>query len=119
MNNVPHCFSCFFALVEADACLVFKSSEESEHVKVLKQNGLVGGTVLTAKTDALNNEGMQFHGALVEDDLIYAKARDAYYKRFPFAMAVAGSLFVVQLTDVKHSKTTLGMRHKTSWQRSA
>jgi uncharacterized protein len=117
-NNVPHCFNCFIALVEDDSILVFKSSDDTEHVRMLHENGLVAGTVLSEKNDALNNSGMQFLGALVNDAPALTKARVAYYKRFPFAAAIAGTVFAVPLAEVMFSKTTLGIRTKIRWQRN-
>ena len=116
-DNVPYCFNCFYAVLESENLLIFKSSEKSRHMNMLSLNGRVAGTVVPAQLDVMKVEGVQFEGCLHTGDYLNFKAAKAYYLRYPFAIAIPGSITVIELTSLKYTITNNGIKRKTQWQK--
>jgi uncharacterized protein len=116
-DNTPHCFNCFYSLLEDDNCIVFKSSPGSKHIRMLTENNLVAGTVISSEITITKVEGIQFEGEVTENATLGFKAAKSYYLRFPFAIAVPGKIWVLELNAVKYTSTTNGIKHKADWTR--
>jgi uncharacterized protein YhbP (UPF0306 family) len=117
-NNVPYCFNIFYSFLEREACLVFKSSEDTRHAQIMQRNNRVAGTVVPEKTGLANSSGIQFEGVILTDKELSMKASLSYYSRFPFAGVVKGSLWIVELRVIKYTSTVNGMRNKINWTRN-
>jgi uncharacterized protein YhbP (UPF0306 family) len=118
-DNVPHCFSCFYAILEEDGCLVFKSSGTTRHMQIFSENNMVAGTIVAAEISKTKIEGVQFEGMVAEKDELNFKATKAYYLRFPFAVTVPGRIWVIRLNNIKYTNTTNGIKRKAEWTRNA
>ena len=116
-GNKPHCFSCFYAVLEEDGCLVFKSSENSTHIQIIAGNNQVAGTIISSEISMSKIEGIQFEGTIINKDTTTLQAAKAYYLRYPFAVAVPGRLWVLRLNAIKYTNTTNGIKHKKTWER--
>ncbi len=116
-GNKPYCFSIFYAVLEEEGCIVFKSSENTTHMQIIAENNQVAGTIISSEISMSKIEGIQFQGTIENKDTIGLKAAKAYYLRYPFAMAVPGSLWVLELNSVKYTNTTNGIKHKKAWER--
>ena len=112
-NGQPHCFTCFFAFDEKKALLHYKTSPASNHAMQMIKNGNVAGTILPDKLNMMAVKGLQFNATLVKADEPLAKnASTVYYKKYPFALAMGGEIWTIQLTNIK--MTDSGKKH--SWQ---
>jgi uncharacterized protein YhbP (UPF0306 family) len=114
----PYCFSCFYSFNLQNKLLIFKSSATSRHIKLLLENPRLAGTILAEKVSVLPVAGIQFSGVLLEQPAPYPlDAANAYYKRFPLALTLAGKIYFVKLETIKmtNSRTILGK--KVVWQR--
>ena len=116
-DNKPHCFNCFYAVMENEGCIVFKSSEGSKHMQILSENKLVAGTIISSELSLAKIEGVQFEGSVVEKEYLKMKAVKSYYLRYPFAVAVPGNIWVIELDAIKYTNTTNGIKHKEDWER--
>ena len=116
-GNKPHCFSCFYAVLEEEGCLVFKSSENSTHMQMIAENNLVAGTIISSEISMSKIEGIQFEGIIENKDSLGIRAAKAYYLRYPFAVAVPGRLWILELNTIKYTNTTNGIKHKKTWER--
>ena len=98
--------------------LVFKSDKDTKHIKDALQNKHIAGTIIPDKTEIGKIKGIQFNGIFKEpqDDLL-SEAKTNYYKRFPFARAFKGNLWLVKLTYVKFTDNTLGFGRKLEWEK--
>lgn len=118
-NNQPFCANCFYAFIPEDNFLVFKSDKNTKHISLALNNNNVAGTILpdVEKTGTLR--GVQFTGIFtIPSGNFIEKFKKAYYNRFPFAIAISGDLWALELFSVKMADNTLGFGKKISWQKT-
>jgi len=120
LENIPSCASCFYAFLEKHTALVFKSDRDTNHIIEALQNKYVAGSIVPDKAEVGKIKGVQFTGIFAEpkEDLL-AEAKTAYYKKFPFAIAFKGELWVIKLNSVKFTDNTLGFGKKLKWEKIA
>lgn len=117
-NHAPYCFNCFYAFMEEEGWLIYKSSSATRHEKILQHSRLVAGTIIPEEIAVATIQGIQFEGEILEDRLgASVKATAAYYFRFPFAAAVPGMIRIIALNHIKFTDNTRGFGHKESWNR--
>lgn len=115
-DNVPYCATCFYVYAADHNALIFKSSPETVHVGQGLMNQYVAGSVLPDKLITGKVKGIQFSGSFSkvqnagESDL-----QKAYYKKYPFARAMGGELWVIKLAWIKFTDNTLGFGKKITW----
>lgn len=113
-ENKPYCFSCFFAFDEQRNFLYFKTSANTKHLPLLMQNPNVAGTIQPDKLNPLAIKGLQFTGVMTEN-AEHASAH--YYKKYPFALAMPGVVWAIQLDYIKMTDNTLSFGKKIIWER--
>ena len=116
-DNSPHCFNCFYAVLDDDGCIVFKSSADTMHMKILAENSLVAGTIVASDISMTKVVGAQFEGINIDGDKMGLKAAKAYYSRYPFAIAMPGKLWILELHSLKYTSTINGIKRKLEWRR--
>lgn len=117
-SNIPFCFNCFYAIMEEDMFLVFKSDENTKHAKILAENFDVAGTVTAPFFTLGKLKGIQFGGRVRNEKSIMSKALWFYYGRFPYAMTVPGKIFIIELDIVKLTDNSKGFANKQLWNRA-
>lgn len=116
VNNTPYCFNSFYAFLEKEGWLAFKTSTGTRHGEILELNHLVAGSVLPDQLDAAAIRGIQFEGiAYEEDEDSMTPAASAYYAQYPIGMALPGKIWIVELRTVKFTDNTRGFGHKQTW----
>ena len=118
-NNKPHCFNCFYAYMEEENCIVFKSSESTKHMNILSKNNVVAGTIHSPDISIAKVQGIQFDGIIVSKNNNLFEAAKTYYARYPFALAVPGTLWIIRLNTIKYTNTVNGINNKLKWERAA
>lgn len=117
-DQQPYCFNGYYSFLEQDAYLVYKSSYNTKHEKILEQNPLVAGTIIPENIDLTTLRGIQFEGELIRETIdVTMKASSAYYLKFPFAMAVPGKLYVIALKKIKFTDNAKGFGYKNHWEK--
>lgn len=116
-NNIPFCFNCFYAVMENEMCLIFKSDENTKHGQILALNFDVAGTVTAPYFTLRKLKGIQFGGKLLNDKSLISKAIWHYYGRFPYAMTVPGKIYIIELEIVKLTDNSRGFANKQIWKR--
>ncbi len=112
----PYCFSSFYAFNDKEGLLYFKSSADTNHIKMMKQNPVVAGTVLPDKLRLLIVKGIQFKGILLSQQVELTKdASRHYHSKYPFALAVPGEVWTIQLTHIKMTDSSKGFGNKITW----
>lgn len=136
ITDEPYCAPCFFAYNAAHQVLVFKSDRETVHVKNGLQNSNVGGSILPDQVVKGRVRGLQFTGVMMtianpensadagdshpaEAYITLADAKKSYYKKFPFALAIPGVIWIIQLHWIKFTDNTLGFGKKRIWELAA
>ena len=115
-NNLPYCFSCFYAFDCKNDLLYFKSNMNTQHVQLLLHNNNVAGTINPDKLNPLAIKGVQFTGALVAGDtVINSNAHAGYHKKYPFALAMPGTVWAIRLNTIKMTDNTLSFGKKIQW----
>lgn len=108
--------SLFYAYDKDSISFVVASSDETTHIKNIKQNPKVAGAIALETKVVAKIEGLQFRGEFVEaknDSL--AKI---YFKKFPYALAMSPKLWQIKIEHFKLTDNTLGFGAKLIWERS-
>jgi uncharacterized protein len=113
----PYCFTVFFALDTEKQLLYYKSSHNSYHGHVMEEGHRVAGTILPDKLNTLAIKGVQFTGTVLALDDPLSNAGPVYYGKFPFAAAMPGEIWTIQLETVKFTDNSLGFGKKVLWRR--
>ena len=115
-DSKPYCFSCFYAFDEVKMQLYFKSAAHTHHMQTLKERPFISGTILQDKLNPLALQGVQFSGLLI-DKVECATAKSAYHLRYPFALAMDGTVYTVELQWIKMTDNTLNFGTKLFWEK--
>ncbi|EOR93739.1 hypothetical protein ADIARSV_3079 [Arcticibacter svalbardensis MN12-7] len=119
VDDDPYCATCFFAYNEEHTTLVFKSSEDTEHIKQGLINSSVAGSVLPDKLLTGKVKGLQFKGILGSASTsVLIDLKKTYYKKYPFALAMGGEVWIIDLTWIKYTDNTLGFGKKIEWEKA-
>lgn len=115
----PYCFSCFFLFNSEEYLLYFKSSPASYHVGLMIKKPVVSDTILPDKLNTLAIKGIQFEGFVLPPGHLLANGSSKnYYRKFPFALAVSGEVYTIQLTGIKMTDGSKGFGKKIIWKRN-
>ncbi|MHB8259963.1 MAG: pyridoxamine 5'-phosphate oxidase family protein [Bacteroidia bacterium] len=117
-QDMPYCASCYYAFLEKQNAIVFKSSRDTQHIIYALQNKQVAGTITPDKSEVGKIKGIQFSGEFIEpkDDLL-KEAKSAYIKKYPFSVAFKGDFWLIELTSIKYTDNTLGFGKKLKWEK--
>ena len=115
-ENSPWCANCFYTYLETENCFVFTSDYETKHVQDVSANANVAGSVVLETNTVGKIQGIQFNGIMEKPNKSLASiAKKAYLKRFPFAVLMKTTLWVVQLNHIKMTDNRLGFGKKLIW----
>jgi uncharacterized protein len=115
--NIPWCAHCFYAYLEDENLLIFTSDEETRHVKEVRKNPEVAGSIVLETKTIGKIQGIQFRGIMEKPKgTLLKKSRAAYLKRFPYAVLMQTSLWIIQLKYIKMTDNRLGFGKKRIWQ---
>ncbi len=114
----PYCFSCFYAFNETAGLIYFKSSANSRHAALMKNNLFVAGTVLPDRLNKISTRGIQFEATVLDTEQLLVKhSFGIYLKKHPLALAMPGDIWVLQINHIKMTDSTLGFGKKIIWHR--
>lgn len=120
INDVPYCASCFYVFDEKNKLLAFKSKKDSRHIKEVLQQKNVAGTVLPDKLKLGTVKGIQFQGKLIfPNEKTSSAIKGIYYSKFPYAMAVPGDIWIIELSFIKLTDNQLGFGKKLVWSKDS
>ncbi len=118
-NNMPYCANCFYVYLEDENAFVFTSDLKTKHIQdALKQNKVAGSVVLETKTVG-KIQGIQFTGILEQAEKgINNKFYKAYMKKYPYAVLMNTTLWILKLNFIKMTDNRLGFGKKLIWQKT-
>ena len=117
-NNYPYCANCFYAYSEKKNLLIFKSNLDTKHIAIALRNDNVAGAITPDKLDKTRIQGIQFTGKISKaEGEFLTTAKNAYYKKYPFALAFAGELWIIELNFLKFTDNKLGFGKKIEWKK--
>lgn len=110
--------SCFYAWLEKEAAFVFSSDGNTRHAAEIGLNPKVSGTIVLETKVVGKIQGIQFTGeAELANDQLFQKARNAYLLRFPYAIAMNTTFWVLYPNFIKLTDNRLGFGKKLLWER--
>lgn len=117
-ENKPYCANCFYVYSEEENLFIFTSDEETKHIKDVKNNNIVAGSVVIETTIIGKIQGIQFTGKLFlpESDL-KQRVNKLYMKKYPFAKLMNTKLWVLDLDFIKLTDNRLGLGKKLIWKK--
>jgi len=113
-NDVSAC-SLFYAYDKASNTFIVASSEDTQHMKNIKQNPKIAGNILLETKEVGKIQGLQFRGEFKE--VQSAKLKALYFKSFPYALALAPKLWQIEVDFFKLTDNRLGFGRKLIWMR--
>lgn len=117
-ENKPYCVNCFYAFDAENGILALKSTVGTNHHTMIATEKKVAGTILPNEVNPLKIKGLQFQGEIVSQGLITDfKCSAAYYKKYPFALAMPGYIWAISLDKMKLTDNTLVFGKKEKWER--
>lgn len=119
VENSPWCANCFYTYLEEENCFVFTSDEDTKHVQDVLTNLNVAGSVVLETSTVGKIQGIQFAGKMERPGkMLASKAKKAYLKKFPYAVLMKTTLWVVCPKIIKMTDNRLGFGKKLIWQKS-
>ena len=117
-ENEPYCANCFYVYLEDENCLVFTSDKSTKHINDIKNQKLVAGSIVLETIIIGKIQGIQFQGIINEPKgELKKKVKKAYLKRFPIAMLMKTTLWIVELTFIKYTDNKLGFGKNLIWEK--
>ena len=112
IDDTPYAASCFYAFDKRQKALIFASESQTTHMRQALLNPKVAGTIAKPTFNIASIQGVQFQGKIKRA----SKAQEAlYYTRFPFAVAMRPTLWIVELHWVKMTDNQAGFKTKYEW----
>jgi len=119
-NNQPWCANCFYVYLEEENCFVFTSDYETKHIRDIQEQDLVAGSVVLETHIVGKIQGIQFRGKIYKPEKeMLKKSKKVYLKKYPIAMLMETTLWVVRLTYLKMTDNRLGFGKKIVWDEEA
>ncbi|MDD3342611.1 MAG: pyridoxamine 5'-phosphate oxidase family protein [Sulfurospirillaceae bacterium] len=111
-ENQPYCASCFFAFIKETPSFVIATSEQTRHGSEALLNSRVAGSIALETSVVGKIQGLQFTGHYQKAD---EQEEKAYFKRFPYALAMNPSLWSIAIEYIKFTDNTLGFGKKLEY----
>lgn len=109
-ENIPYCASCFYAFLKESATFVIATDAlKTRHGKEAIENAHVAGSVALETKFVGKIQGAQFTGLFRSANNEEVKA---YFKRFPYAIAMQPHLWSIEVKYLKFTDNTLGFGKK-------
>ena len=116
VENNPWCANCFYVYLAEENCFVFTSDDNTKHINDVFVNGNVAGSVVLETKTIGKIRGIQFRGTMKKPEGNLAViAKRAYLKKFPFAVLMKTSLWVLYPNYIKMTDNRLGFGKKLVW----
>ncbi|NOR74879.1 MAG: hypothetical protein GQ525_06950 [Draconibacterium sp.] len=118
IENIPWCANCFYIYLEEENCFVFTSDDKTKHVQNVLTNANVAGSVVLETNTVGKIQGIQFNGIMEKPKKELASiAKKTYLKRFPYALLMKTSLWIVKPSYIKMTDNRLGFGKKLIWEK--
>ena len=102
--------SLFYAYEPKSRVFVVASSDDTLHVKQIKNNNKIAGNILLETKEVGKVEGLQFRGVFYENE--DKELSKLYFKTFPYALAMQPKLWVIEVDFFKLTDNRFGFGKK-------
>ncbi len=112
-HDSPSSCSLFYCFMEDEACLVFASSDETEHIKNIFQNPDVAAAIHNETKEIEHIKGIQIKGIVEEG---HSRHEHHYLKEYPYASEVKQKrIWKLNITELKYTDNNLAFGQKEVW----
>jgi uncharacterized protein YhbP (UPF0306 family) len=111
-NELSVC-SLFYAYSQELNSFVIASSEETTHIKHIKNNPNIAANILLETKTIGKIQGLQFRGKFKE--LQDKTLKKLYFKAFPYALVLNPKLWQIEVEYFKLTDNRLGFGKKIIW----
>ena len=114
-DNQPYWANCFYVFDAENNLLICKSDVQTVHMHQAAANKLIAGTILPNSLDFAAIKGIQFTGIFIlpEND----NWKDQYIAQYPIAKEMPGTIWAIQINEIKMTDNSLGFGTKILWSR--
>ena len=106
----------FYAYDKQSSTFIVASSDATTHIKHIKDNNIVAGSVVLETKTIGKIQGLQFRGIFsILEDKILSKL---YYKEFPASLVMKPQFWQIKIENFKMTDNTLGFGEKLLWSRT-
>jgi uncharacterized protein YhbP (UPF0306 family) len=117
ISDQPWCANCFYVYLPEENLLAFTSEMKTRHIKEGLLNKNIAGSVVLETGLIGKIQGIQFLGILEEPQgKLLEVVKNTYLKRFPVAMLMDTTMWIVRLTSIKMTDNRLGFGKKLIWE---
>ncbi len=116
-EGFPYCASLFYLYLKERAELLFISRPDSRHIRELRRDDRVAGTIHHETRTIQEIQGVQFLGRAAGTK--NPELTDLYLERFPEAHGREGSFYRIHLEWIKFTSNRTRFGEKTIWEREA
>ena len=89
-ENIPYCFSCFYAFDVGKTIVLFQKQINAHHSQILLTNSVVAGTIQQDKLNPLAIKGIQFTGQILDSkNELCSACRFDLSQKFPVCISYA------------------------------
>jgi uncharacterized protein YhbP (UPF0306 family) len=114
-DNFPQSCSAFYLFLRESVSFVIASDVTTQHIKNVQNNPNVSVVVALESEQIGTIRGVQCRGVMRQcDDALH---RRAYLKRFPYAIAMNPTLWIIEISEIKFTDNRLGFGKKLTWKR--
>ena len=114
-QNVPQACSAFYVFIKQNSSFIIASDITTQHIKNIQSNPYVSVTIALETQQIGMIRGVQCQGMICrcQDSL----EKKAYFKRFPYALAMNPTLWSIKISEIKFTDNRLGFAKKIIWRR--
>ena len=110
------CSNCFYVYLPDENIFVFTSDDDTKHARQAHENSAVSASIVLETNVIGKIQGVQLTGTMTRPEGEEEKlANRAYMKRFPFALLMNTSLWVLRPDYIKMTHNLLGFGKKLIW----
>ncbi len=112
-DDMPSVCSLFYTFIEDEACFIFASSNDTEHMQNILQNPDVAAAIHVETKRIEHIKGIQIKGMIEKP---HSRGEHLYYKAYPYAAEVDDKeLWKLKITELKYTDNNLGFGQKEVW----
>ncbi len=117
-ENEPWCANCFYVYLEDLNQFVFTSDDSTKHIQDVLTQDIIAGSIVLETSVIGKIRGIQFQGKIWKPEKqLLKKVKTAYLKKFPIAMLMKTSLWVVEPSLLKFTDNRLSFGKKLIWRK--
>lgn len=112
------CSNMFYVYLEDIVAFLFTSNEDTTHIKQIKINSEVSGSIVLETKTIGKIQGIQLTGEVSKiNETDFFKYKMKYLKKFPYAVLKDTPLWVLKAKTMKMTDNRLGFGKKLYWDR--